>query len=82
MQKIIRNRIKCLKCGNIIESKYRHNFIWCPCGSCAVDGGTSYLKRAWRPDTKGFEEMSVVEIIEEDKNENNQTKLRDPDTDI
>lgn len=23
------------------------NFVWCSFGSCAVDGGTSYLKRAW-----------------------------------
>lgn len=66
MQKIIRNRIKCLKCGTIIESKSRHDFVWCPCGSCAVDGGTSYLKRSWRPVAKGpeevFEEMSIVEV--------------------
>ena len=69
MQKIIRNRIKCLKCGDIIESKHRHDFVWCSCGSCAVDGGTLYLKRAWQPDADRpedmFKEMSVVEIIEE-----------------
>ena len=69
MQKIIHNRIKCLKCGQVIESERRHDLIWCSCGSCTVDGGTSYLKRAWRPDAEGpeevFEEMSVVEIIEE-----------------
>lgn len=47
MSKILHNRIKCKRCGDIIESVYGHDFVWCSCGSCAVDGGTSYLKRAW-----------------------------------
>jgi hypothetical protein len=40
-----RNRIKCLKCLTIIESKTRHDFKWCPCKSVAVDGGQDYMKR-------------------------------------
>lgn len=57
MQKIIRNRIKCLRCGDIIESKSTHNFVWCSCGSCAVDGGTSYLKRVWDGEVGNPEEV-------------------------
>ena len=45
MNKIIRNRIKCKKCGDIIESKSRHDFVWCKCQSVAVDGGKDYLRR-------------------------------------
>ena len=61
-EKIKRNRIRCKRCGDIIESKHTHDFVWCSCGSCAVDGGTSYLKRAWdgkvnNPD-EVWEEMS------------------------
>ena len=66
MQKIIRNRIRCKRCGDIIESKRTHDLVWCSCGSCAVDGGTSYLKRAWDGNVgkseEAFEEMSVVEV--------------------
>lgn len=36
MKKIIRNRIKCNLCGDIIESKNRHDFVECKCGSCLV----------------------------------------------
>jgi len=32
-------RVKCLKCGDIITSNYRHDFRWCSCESVAVDGG-------------------------------------------
>ena len=29
MKKIVRNRIKCKKCGEIIESTSRHDFKFC-----------------------------------------------------
>ena len=41
--KIIRNAIRCNICGDEIESKYRHNYVRCSCGACAVDGGHDYL---------------------------------------
>jgi hypothetical protein len=43
----MRNRIKCRKCGDIIESKSRHDFVWCKCKSVAVDGGSGngYMRR-------------------------------------
>ncbi|HBD94496.1 MAG TPA: hypothetical protein DC057_10045 [Spirochaetia bacterium] len=39
-----KNIVKCLLCGEIIESKYRHDFVSCKCGNVAVDGGTDYCK--------------------------------------
>ena len=45
MNKIIVNKIKCKKCGDIIESTYRHDFKFCKCGAVAVDGGKDYLRR-------------------------------------
>ena len=47
---IIHNRIKCLKCGDIIESEHRHDFKACSCGACAVDGGHDYLRRCGNKD--------------------------------
>ena len=50
------------KCGDIIESKYTHDFKECSCKSCFVDGGHEYLRRGFIE--KGcFEELSEV-IIE------------------
>ncbi len=42
--KIKRNRLKCLLCGDTIESKYRHDFQQCRCGEAFVDGGKSYVR--------------------------------------
>lgn len=44
---IVSNKIKCKSCGNIIESNNRHDFKFCSCGQCAVDGGHDYLKRSF-----------------------------------
>ena len=44
---IKRNAIRCKRCGDIIESRHVHDFKWCSCGQCAVDGGKDYPKRCW-----------------------------------
>jgi len=47
----MRNRGRCLKCNEIIESKYRHDFVSCSCGTCSVDGGNDYHKFSGRFDS-------------------------------
>ena len=42
---LIRNKAQCRKCGDIIESTYRHDFVWCECNTIFVDGGIDYLRR-------------------------------------
>ena len=59
MQRIIRNAIKCNFCGQIIESKYRHEFKRCRCGRVAVDGGHDYLRRVYQKESD-FTDISVV----------------------
>ena len=44
-EEIISNKIKCKKCGDIIESKSTNDYKKCSCGTVAVDGGKDYLKR-------------------------------------
>lgn len=63
-KKIITNKIKCKKCGDIIESTYRHDFKVCKCGAVAVDGGCDYLRRCG--DLDGYEDLSVTEDVEID----------------
>jgi len=41
---ILKNRIQCKKCLDIIESTHVHDFKWCKCRSIAVDGGRDYMK--------------------------------------
>ena len=61
--KIIHNKIRCKKCGDIIESTSVHDFKWCSCGACAVDGGHDYLRRLGYQED--WEEMSEVEKEDE-----------------
>ena len=60
---ICKNTIRCKKCGEVIESKSRHDFKWCKCGACAVDGGTDYLRRVGY--RNNWEEMSEFKEIDE-----------------
>lgn len=58
MSRIVRNSARCLKCGEEVESKHRHDFRRCKCRALAVDGGTDYLKRVGELDA--WEETSVM----------------------
>ena len=64
MERIIKNAIKCNHCGDIIESRYRHEFVTCSCGKCSVDGEHDYLRRCF-DDKDDYIEMSVVENEDE-----------------
>ena len=53
---IISNKIKCKKCGDIIESKGTNDYKKCSCVVVAVDGGKDYLKRM--SNEENYEELS------------------------
>lgn len=57
-EKIISNKIKCKKSGDIIESKSTNEYKRCSCGAVAIDGGKDYLKRIGNEED--YEEMSIV----------------------
>ncbi len=61
MNKIIKNSIQCKLCGEIFESQYRHDYVVCSCGACAVDGGHEYLRRSCK------EKDSYIELSETEK---------------
>lgn len=56
--KIKRNAAKCRKCGDIIQSKHRHDFVACRCKAIFVDGGLEYLRR-------GAESWDILEDLSE-----------------
>lgn len=39
-----RNRAKCRKCEQVIESKSLHDFVECPCKEIYVDGGNEHFR--------------------------------------
>jgi hypothetical protein len=46
-------RVRCQRCGSVIESKFRHDFVYCKCKTVFVDGGKDYL-RIGAPSEKDF----------------------------
>ena len=64
MNKITVNKIRCKKCGDIIESKTVYDFRSCKCGSVAVDGGHNYLRRVGN--LEDWEDLSEYEVIEDE----------------
>lgn len=66
MQKIISNKAKCRLCGDIIESKHRHDWQTCSCGAIFVDGGHEYLRRGAK-NFEDLEELSEFEDVEEEE---------------
>lgn len=63
--KIIKNAARCVHCGDVIESTHVHDFKWCSCNTIAVDGGHYYLKRTFKNSPADFEDLSVVEEVED-----------------
>ena len=57
--RIVINKIKCKKCGDVLESKSVHDFKFCRCGAVAADGGHDYLRRCGNKDD--WEELSVTD---------------------
>ena len=57
-EEIISNKIKCKKCGDVIESKSTNDLKRCSCGTVAVDGGKDYLKRIGTEEE--YEELSII----------------------
>ena len=63
---ILKNKCRCKKCGTVIESKHRHDFAGCECGSIYTDGGTEYIRRGW---PEGDANDWIEEMSEFDDNE-------------
>ena len=57
-ERIVRNAARCRKCGTVVESRHRHDFVWCACQSIFVDGGTEYIRAGGDP--ADFESLAEV----------------------
>jgi len=57
--RIVRNAARCKKCDDVIESRYRHDFVYCKCGAIFVDGGHDYLRQGG--DLAAIEDLHEVQ---------------------
>lgn len=53
---VLENKARCGECGDVVESRWRHDYRSCRCGNLHVDGGLDYIKRGYR--TPNYEELS------------------------
>ena len=60
MGRIIENSAQCLKCGEKIVSKHRHDYVTCSCGNISVDGGLDYCRRSFK-DMESWIDTSIWE---------------------
>lgn len=63
--KILRNVVRCKKCGIEIESKIAGGLVTCSCGKISIGGGRERLERYG--DEKNFVERSIIEVEYERK---------------
>lgn len=77
------SRAICSLCNDIMESKYRHDFVTCKCGKSFLDGGDDYIRGTMTsiPISKEYDWMTAEEFIEyldkldeEDKNDQERQK--------
>ena len=59
IMKIKKNKVRCKKCNEILESIDPQDYQWCRCGAISIDGGTKELKRTGLPEN--IEELSETE---------------------
>lgn len=64
---IISNSALCLDCDVEIKSRHRHDYVTCPCGGIAVDGGRDYLKRSCKTDARWKDTSIVTEEKDESR---------------
>ena len=56
-RRFIMGKVKCLSCGVVLESKYRHDFQTCDCeNGTFVDGGNDYTRI-------GGADLKLIEVV-------------------
>lgn len=61
------NAARCNKCGDVIVSTHRHDFVSCTCGAITLDGGEDYRRCMGNP-------IDFVDVTEDE--EENARRLR------
>lgn len=79
--KILRNSIRCKKCGEVLVSRHVHDFVPCKCfiesggtKGCFCDGGDQYLRRGGN--SEDIEDLSITRLYT-DKERDEYNKQRE-----
>lgn len=61
MTRVLRNRVRCRLCGDVIESRDVHHMVTCRCGKSMTDGGLEYVRRTTDETTEDLSEYAPEE---------------------
>lgn len=59
--------IRCKHCGDIIYSRAQHDFRWCSCEKCAIDGGFDYYRIIGDKDDWELMEIDILKDKDHDE---------------
>ena len=59
--------IKCKNCGDIIYSRAVHDFHWCGCEKCAIDGGFDYYRIVGNREDWEMTEVHILDDKSDDE---------------
>lgn len=73
---LVRNAVRCIACGSVLESKYRHNYVQCSCpNETACDGGLEY-QRTLGKDSSLIENLCEYRTLTQEAYDKEQVELK------
>ena len=62
---LLASKVKCKKCGNVIESRTVHDCKFCECGKTMLDGGFGYQRIGGDPeDVSDYTELTGWDVLQ------------------
>ena len=73
---LVRNAVRCIACGSVLESTHRHDFVNCHCpNETACDGGLEY-QRTLAVDLDLIEILSEYRTLTQEEYDKQQSELK------
>ena len=73
---LVRNAVRCIACGSVLESKHRHDYVKCHCpNETACDGGLEY-QRTLAVDLSLIENLCEYRTLTQESYDKEQSELK------
>ena len=73
---LVRNAVRCIACGSVLESKHRHDYVKCHCpNETACDGGLEY-QRTLAVDLSLIENLCEYRTLTQEAYDKEQAELK------
>jgi hypothetical protein len=73
---LVRNAVRCIACGSVLESKHRHDYVKCHCpNETACDGGLEY-QRTLAADLNLIENLCEYRTLTQESYDKEQAEIK------